>query len=240
MNSKIEKSHLQLLSNKTNIDNINNANVAAVLASLRTHKNVEPSENYKISILRTIKKYNKNVTKTPQSLNIKSLRSNKSDDDAFKQIILHIIKYVYTLSSSAISMLDKRSIIDTYISILLITSCNITITDIYKLKNKNLTELLSNPIVLTKKVNIIPKLYVLAQPLIQDLIKHRNQLFSDIININNVISCNPDLINKTIKELYIEYNAVIKLSNVKNLGLHKFKFKNSELIYMYINQNNNN
>ncbi|UVT30876.1 VLF-1b [Penaeus vannamei nudivirus] len=235
MPSKIEKSHIELLKSITTIEDITNSNIENILKSLRTKKNKELSNNYKISILRTIKKYNKTITKTPTSLNLNTTRNSQPADVKVLENLLDIIKYVYNLNSATITLLANRSVIDSYIAILLITSCQITINDIYKLTKTHFNNLLKGEtIVITKRATIIPKLFVEAEPIINELISHRATLFSDIVSQNDIISCSPDVINKTIKELFLEYSASQHKHKASTLGLYKFRFKNPDVIFSYI------
>ncbi len=233
--TKIEKSHLNIIKKVIPIDNITDESVLDTLNKLRTNKGAELSQNYKISILRTIKKFNKKVGKRPQYLKLKSNRNNNIEDDHFKEILMNIIQYIYTQTMNDINILETRSMIDTHIAILLITSCHINIKDIFTIRNEHLNTLTNRePINISKKINIIPKLFIKAEPIIRELMKHRNTLYKDHTIYGKLVTCTPDIINKTIKELYTEFNAIKHIKSKSNLGLHKFKFKNSDIIYRYI------
>ena len=237
---KCEKSHInRFLANK-NLEALNDTNIAGFLNNLRLSNDTPLSDNYKISVLRTIKLRNKNITKRPRQLGYISNRTTGTKNYyTIKQTILQILGKVYALSTAVIEKLTSRSLIDTYIAILLTTSCNSSIEDLFALTKPNLATLVGQQFIIKKKkVTVHARLFALAFPLIEQLLHARSQL-AKRINNNQVISCNPDIINKTVKILFIERcllsNCTVFTENASQaIGLHKFKYKDTDVLLTYL------
>lgn len=239
MQSKSEKSHINLIKTfKSEIDSITDNDVVNLLRSLKTKKNNKLSDNYKISILRTLKSVNSNITKTPKSLKLKCTRTNKTININRRKIIIDIIKVVYGLTTGVIQTTESRSLIDTYIAILLITSCQIRVDDIFKLTLNDLNELVTNQKIRKSKVILINRLFVNAELLIRELINQRNKIITDqMINVNMLITCSHNIINKTIKNLCEEAALNSEIHNdemFKSMGISKFRFKEPSFLYQFL------
>ncbi|UBZ25670.1 VLF-1 [Carcinus maenas nudivirus] len=241
MITKSEKSHITLLRTiKPDLTTITNENISEVFDKLKTKHNEAVSDNYKISILRSLKKHNTDITKKPHDLKLKAKRNKKITDVDNIKFILNIIKGVYDLSLNEITVLTTRSIIDTYIAILLITCCFINIVDLYSLTEQDLRNLtMHQTINKTKKIRI-NALFSKAEPIIRELISHRNTLV-DNIPTNKLISCSSNIINKTIKSLCIESIAQLMMPNTNerkefltSIGLKQFKFKKINILYSFL------
>ncbi|UVX94941.1 VLF-1 [Callinectes sapidus nudivirus] len=240
MQTKPEKSHIALLkAANINVPNITNDTVENVLNNLRTSKNKQISDNYKISVLRTIKKLNNNITKKPKNLKLKALRSVRSQDVDGTKIIINVIKNIYKLSTNEIKSLETRSIIDAYIAILITSSCFMCIQDLYLLTETDLNNLIvHNTINKTKKITI-NVLFHKAQPLIGELLNHRNTMGE--YKTSKLISCSSNLINRTIKTICVENASVYITKNDEDLkkflssvGVSKFRFKQPDILYNLI------
>ena len=73
MLSQSEKSHIKLVQKSvSDLTTINNSNIETILNKLHTTKGELLSDNYKICILRTLKKHNADITKKPHQLKLKS------------------------------------------------------------------------------------------------------------------------------------------------------------------------
>ncbi|UOT91840.1 VLF-1 [Aratus pisonii nudivirus] len=237
MSTKEEKSHIKLVQTQKNLESINDNNIENVLQNLKTKQGKDLSTNYKISILRTIKKYNKNITRKPKQLKFKSTRFKDDDTVDVKKIIVDIIKQTYELKSNVIDNLRSRAQIDAYIAILIITSCYIRVVDLYELRMNDLNTLLKDQsLVKNHKVNI-NGLFARAEPLIRELVEHRKKdMDEEQYNENKLITCSSNNINKILKTLCEEtsltYNNDIK--RFKSIGISKFKFKQPNILSQFI------
>nr|WOZ57662.1 VLF-1 [Menippe mercenaria nudivirus] len=236
--TKSEQSHFNLLKNKSvNIEKLKNKEVKDVLNTLRTTKNKVPSQNYLISILRTLRKLNADITKKPTHLGLHSERNTEDEAVALqiKKSIVHIIKDVYNLPVVLINGIELRSTVDTYISVLLVTSTSILIKDVYKLTKSEYQDLCDKPSI-TKSSKIMKnKLFPTAESIIDSLLKRRDELdrASDRPILNNkVVSCTTNTINKTIKKLCQESTVSLNtdLQATNSLGLSSFKFTNPNFL----------
>ncbi len=239
--SKTEESHLKLIKQYTsNIEKLSNNDVGQLLRTIKTRKNQTPSDNYLISILRTIKKCNENITKKPNQLQLQVQRHTDDDESSFavKKAVTYVIKEIYTISQTTINSIDLRSTLDAFIAILLITSTTISIHTIYDLTTRDLKGLIETKSIVKDRKILTNKLFTLAAPIIEDLITRRNSLDIDNVhfNVNFVISCVPNIINKTIKKMCEEAAVTFHLeaSALKSLGLNKFRFKNPNFIYKIV------
>ncbi|QBB28685.1 VLF-1 [Homarus gammarus nudivirus] len=232
-----EKSHISLLRNSNiNLDAITNENVGAILNSLKTKTLSDISDNYKISILRTIKKHNNNIVKKPHQLKLKAKRSQPNVTIDYTKNILNVIETSYSLTPNLITATLTRSVIDTHIAILLITSCNMSVTDLFQLRVDDLKTLTNKQTVNKTNKIVVNRLFLKAEPIVRSLITHRNTL-NDINTTHAVISCSPNIINKTLKLICIE-NAALLYKSVsinadmfKSIGISKFKFKQPDVLY---------
>lgn len=236
MLSKTEKSHESLVRTKKSIETLTDGDINQLFQNLRTRHNNELSDNYKISVLRTIKKINANITKRPKQLNLKALRSTALNVD-IKKVVIDIIKTAYTLSSTMIGNMTTRSLIDSYISILLVTACFTNIKDMFNLTESDLNSLVINQSVIKGKKITINKLFLQAEPLIRELITQRKTIDTDVEYNNTIlISCSPNIINKTVKSLCEESATTFELdlNQFKSIGISKFKFKQPTILYKFL------
>lgn len=241
MQSKSEKSHLKLLrSKKEDISQIRDDELILLFENFKTKQNVDISDNYKISILRTLKKYNDNITKKPKQLKLKAQRIPKKINVEGKRVIIDIIKNTYNLMPNIISAIESRSLIDTYIAILLVTSCKITIGDLFNLTDNDLKQLVTHQTLTKNKKIIINSYFAQAEVLIRELFNHRNNLtYQKPFNDKLLISCSQNLINKTVKFLCEETAATFKVDKgiFKSMGISKFIFKQPSLLEQFLKIN---
>lgn len=239
--NKTEDSHMKLIKKYINIDSLTDSNIKQHLNKLKTTKNRKPSDNYLISILRTLKKCNTNITKKPHNLNLQSTRVSDEDNETSmitKKVATHVIKEVYDTSKTIVNSMNLRSVIDTHIAILLVTSTSITITDMYNLTVNDLKSLTEHNTLVKNKKIVTNNMFTLAEPKIQELLTKRSNIDNDDIkyNTNYVISCSRNVINKTVKKMCEEATVTfhLDLSHLKSIGINKFKFKNPNLIYRLV------
>lgn len=234
----IEDSHRRLLLlNKVEIHKLTNANIETTLRNLRTKKNKELSTNYIIGILATIKKYNNSITYKPAKLNFTSTRKKSQHDN---KAILELIKYVYSLNKETIQVTTTVSTFDLYIAILLLTSTNISLTDLYNINTKQFTDFIGEESLnMSKKIIKYQQLFKVALPLILNLVKVRFEEFKDVYSMvktkfnTHMITSSPDVINKRLRDLY----SLVNFGNANtdaSLGLYSFTFKHPEVIVAYL------
>lgn len=152
--SSIERSHIRLLQrHNVDLSNINNTNIAEVLNSLKTkHGNKEITNNYKASILRTIKKlqaerYNAQrdlgelVSVSPARIRIKRKvnRSYRFKSEIYESII-NAVTYVYNFNVNIVAV-PSQSFLDTIIAILLLTSTSIKSNLLKKMQYRHFRDL---------------------------------------------------------------------------------------------------
>lgn len=243
MANSLVSSHLKLLNyNNINVSKIDQSNVGEILDKLVNKKGKPISDNYKISILKTLKQYNNILVSKPSQLGLHTVRKSQSFNN--KQKILKTTKYCYTISPATISLLPTTAAMDTIIAIILATSTTITITDIYKITISDLKELNEkNTLSLTKIMHVIPNLFDLAKPIINNLIQTRNSKFtierytSKPKFTTHAITCSSNVINKQIKDLYQYVNGEGIPENSQSIGLKSFKISYVDLLFQYITNN---
>lgn len=240
--SRSQRSHIKLITKHVkNIDKLTNSDISNLFHNLRTSKDKQPSDNYLISILRTIKKCNPSITKKPHQLNLQSERVSQESDVsiATKKIVTYLVKETYDLSQVIIDGTDHRSLIDAYIAILMITSTSITINDLYTMTIDEYNNLVRHKKIQKEKRVLCNVMFELAEPVIASLLTRRGEIdTSTRYNIERVISCSHNILNRAIKKL-CEETAVFYKVDVKvlhSLGLKKFRFTNPNLLYNMISK----
>ncbi|UHB41823.1 VLF-1b [Macrobrachium rosenbergii nudivirus] len=235
-----EKSHYSRFFRNVNTDELTDANIKNFLDGLKLKNNKQPSNNYKISILRTLKLTNKNITKNPKQLGyVNKRKSNMKNLFDIKSAVLAIIAKTFNLSDFSITKITSRGLLDTYIAILITVSCVGSINDILSLTEKDFDELINKQVVIKKKhVRINAKIFATAIPLVNRLINHRNSL-DNHVDTNKLVSCKVDTINKNIRNLIIERCIINKCTlftddESQNIGLNKFKFKDIDVVVKYL------
>lgn len=234
-------SHRKLLEfNKVKIYELTNENIETRLRNLRTTKNKALSDNYLIGILNTIKKENTNITVRPSKLHFNTVRKKKSILNETTRAILEVIKYAYTLSNETIQVTETTSAFDTYIAILLVTSTNISLHDLFDLNIPEYNSLVTQESLnKTKKIVKYTTLFPAAHKIISLLIQMRNFKYATIPIYSmkpkfgtHIITCSPDVLNKKIKELYNVVNFGVNTE--QSLGLYSFTFKHPAIVINYL------
>lgn len=244
MSRKRQESHIKLLRDNgvPNLDNLTNSNIKPTLMRLRGANKKELSDNYLISILSTIKKYNNNITKKPAQLELKANRNKTLNKVGNKRLIIDVIQYTHRLNDTDIANINHRALIDTYIAIIMVSSTFITVGDLYSLSVLDIDTLNENK-VLHKQYKITTNsIYSHSIDTLKKLIRRRDELPKPTnidYNNNKLVSCTVNIINKTIKGICIERAALqrdyeIDNSFFKSLGLIKFIFKEPDILYRYL------
>ncbi|QLI62430.1 VLF-1 [Dikerogammarus haemobaphes nudivirus] len=237
---KANNSHLKLIrENNIDINSLTDQNIETKLRNLRSVKNKTFSENYLIGILATVKQFNKNITIKPSKLHLKTKRKIKTHHENTKGI-LEVIKYVYNLNKDTIEVTQNTSGYDTYIAILLLTSTNITIPDLFNLTLIDFRDLIERMFIIrNKKIIKYDNLFNIAKNLIGSMISRRTDKFVNMAQFQqkakfttHIITCTPDVINKKLKELYNFVNNGTPIEH--SLGLYSFTFKHPNVISMYL------
>uniref|UniRef100_A0AAU8GCE1 Uncharacterized protein n=1 Tax=Faxonius propinquus nudivirus TaxID=3139431 RepID=A0AAU8GCE1_9VIRU len=246
---KLIATHLALLKlNNVEISSITPENIASILNRLTTKKKKKISENYKISILQTLQRVNNDLKVSPKQLKITgNRRSIKTLLPNFISNVINIIKYAYNFKPTLfLANNETTALIDTIIAILLITSTNIVIGAVYKLKLSELDLLVIAKTVTIQQfptIIINPTLFANTEKKINALIKYRitsftaNKFSEKKKFSTHVISCNSDVINKKIKELnfLLNYkNTDIDDIHTFSLGLQSIRFIPKDILYEYL------
>lgn len=236
--SKLLQSHIKLLEeNGVDISQITNANVKVILDSL-TRKNKQPlSGNYKISILQTIKFYNKGtVTVTGSQLNIKRNRNRESMTREHIAALVKLVNYAYNYKFQNTVTTETRSLLDTLIAIILTVSSNSKISTLVKLQVGEYEALKANNETIVSKaggVKLIaePSLLPLVSKKLDSMIAYRNKLYQLSDNDNNfLLSCSTDIINKRIRELVLMLTLRdTHLSNL-HIGMRSVELLNRDIL----------
>lgn len=237
----MKRSHIKILEkNNVNIENVRDNNVKTILSNLKTISDKELSDNYKIAILHTLREANENITKMPKQLNLKTTRSKEPVQLEIKQLVLAIIKDTYNLDQRNIDLMSKRSIVEAYICILIVTSCMISIEDVFGLTIEDLETLRERRSLRKIKKILTNDLFTRAIPIIERLLIHRRTLISESNNLSydgrRLITCSPSLINKTLKYMCQETSTLVTVDKkvFKSIGLSKFKFEQPSVVYEYV------
>lgn len=239
------QSHLKLLqANKVNIYALTTAEeVINVIHGLQHAKRKRPiSDNYKSSILRTIKLIlgrNPDIARIPATT-IAPYRQRAPLAKRFSaktyQYLTLLVYYVLTYSiNDQVSITFNRTMYDVIIAVLIVVGTNtktsdafsLTLEDFYALYNNNNAIRLNRPSYSTV-INTIPDIFPRVKEQILNVITKRNERFQmeasmkpeRQINLFRVISCSQDVINKKIKLLLIE---IMKQNIDNSVGLNSFK-----------------
>lgn len=236
-----QNSHIKLLKyNNIDLNTLTNENIKRQFDNLKTLKNKSVSNNYKISILQTIKVLNNDITLKPHDIKLHTTRKSTTEI-INKKALLNIIRYTYNLTDHVIAIIDTSSLIDALLALFLITATNIKLKDLYTLtlpEYKKLSE--NDTIIKTTKILKNPSLFTLSQPIINMLINHREATFTTDAYITkpkfttHVITCTYDVINKRIHDLYSSINTTTIDSS---LGLKSFRIL-PDIIYDFIRISN--
>lgn len=238
------KSHLNLLKRcGKNLSSINDQNVRQVINSL-TNKNGEPlSDNYKISILNSIRMYVHDVNKKASELGWKAKRNeNVRRISQNSEKILRVIRYVYRFDVINLPTIATTAHLDAMIATLLLTSTTISIRDIYHMKISAYQDLKTSANILVNGHHVLKlaALFALAEAHIDAFLQYRAIHFSSVAyqqkpNFQfNIISCSVDVINKKIREMFASINHGTAADAHISLGLQALKFPYRDIILEYI------
>ncbi|UBZ25572.1 VLF-1 [Crangon crangon nudivirus] len=236
-----ELSHFNLLQhNGIQADNLSDTNIKAALDSLNTKKQTPLSNNYKISILRTICKLNPYITVTAKELKIVPYRSKSSGTPITANQKLNVIRYAYQFKLDTISILKTSAAVDTIIAILLITSTTIGHTDLFAIRHIDFQSLIVNKFLAINRhrIDLNETLFAIAKPLIKALLHYRKSRFTQLMYTekarfkNSLISVTPSVINRNIREIFISVNP--GGVEINHIGLQYLRYPYPDVILAYI------
>lgn len=209
MSSKVQLSHTKLLKEKNpafEYSSCTNENIGRIIDSLKTGRGKSLSDNYKASILATIKKNNKTITKNPKQLGWLRKRNNNKLDNEIYPTLIKVAQYAFTFSYQAYDNVN-RTMIDTIIALLLVCFVNCSLHDLYSITITELKALASMTTIERRGSRIVPTpKFAHVYQKISDLVKVRSDMCGQI-DIILAVSVNPDAINKKIHDLAVMYNG---------------------------------
>lgn len=205
-NQAVTASHYKLF-NKSNLSNLTDANVKNFVDSLKRRDGKLFSNNYKSSLLSTIKKENPNITITAKKLGWVRKRNNNELTSENFELIVKLVKYCQNFTFNDYNN-TTRAHLDTVIAILLIVYLNASISSLYKLKMTDLAGLEQMQKITLKNGDVVmptPQFpFFVAK--IKSLIASRSTMM-DEQNVINLISVVPDVINKQIRLLIVMFGV---------------------------------
>lgn len=222
----MEKSHFKILENlNINITNLTDFNILNTFDKIKNEK-PKLSDNYKISILNTIKKHNSNVTASYSKLGLKQFKKNY-------KISPKLVKDVNKVTLDIISQCENNKFegrtpqeLYMFMAVLLVLC--------FRIKNTNhvtsITLNNSSYIYKSKKFNLIKvePYYTTLHQYLLNLNKYVQNNYIELgTNISNYyINVKIDAINKSIRNFY---SKVIMDEPSSSLGLSKFKYVDSNI-----------
>lgn len=243
--AKIAASHWHLLvSNNIDRNDITNDNVIRILNSLKSRKQKELSANYKISILRTIKHELTNITVTPKQLKVQRRRNYNALSANLYENIIKIITYAYNLNFNYFESV-MRSDVDLAIGLLVISSTSANSRHFHNFTFEHFERLVEVP---TRGVTVGHDTIIInelmwphAKGLISDAYAYRVNRFDSKyrmrpINSQLLVSCSNDVLNKKLKELYVQ---LISEDPPKHLGFQTIKKNIKDVVLSNIKINVN-
>ena len=199
-------SHYKIL-NKTNLASLTDANVKNFVDSLKKRNGKPLSENYKTSLLTTIKKENSNITTTAKKLGWVRKRNNNQLTFEIFDLVVKLVQYCQDFTFNDYDNIT-RTHLDTVITILLVVYLNSTVSNLYKLKVTDLDALQQlQKVTMKNGESVIPTpQFTVYAPKIRELLQNRSTLTKEP-NLINIISVVPDVINKQIRLLLVMFGV---------------------------------
>nr|WCZ68491.1 hypothetical protein HvNV011 [Heliothis virescens nudivirus] len=241
--SNVKASHLKLLNDlKINIETLKDSNIKSVFEQI-TKERPKLTDNYKISILTTIKSLNPRVTLTYPKIGLLQQKSGTLTGSVIKNFTITLVRLIQefkTFTVNDMGMVNLRTI-DTVIASCLHLCTRVPIAHLESLKYTHLIN--QTPYTANRRQYVLRRvepLYTILLPVIKHalLIKRHftfqvNPLAMDEDSIDfipldyKMVTVRHDAINKTLRESYMRY---IMDTPTTSLGLIKLKIVNRNLL----------
>lgn len=248
----VKQSHIKLLNDlKVNIESLHDGNIRGVFDQLRDER-PKLTDNYKISILSTIKTLNQNVKITYSKLGLSQRKMGKITGPLVKNITVTVVRMIQEFRSFTVDdlMVTNMRHIETVLASCVCLCTRVPMAHFQALHYAHVAH--QTPYSFNRKrfnVKAVEPLYSVLMPVIDHamLLKRHFNFTSNPLSVDEnalneipldapLITVRADAINKTLRDLYLRF---IMETPTTSLGLIKLKYVNANLLLTMLNSSDN-